>query len=83
MTQVSVSQSQSYIVCTPPLSAEQGVGGLSLQPNFKKWRLDRTSTFRGGLREKRGVPFFEKGGWGVELSHNKLKSEIFNDTKGL
>ena len=42
--------------------------GLSLQPNFQKGGLDRTSTFRGGL----------------QFSHkNKLKSETFNDKKSL
>ena len=35
--------------------------GLSLQPNFKKGRLDRTSTFRGGC-EKEEVTFLRGGG---------------------
>ena len=52
---------------------------LSLQPNFQKGGLDRTSTFRGGCWE-RGGDFFQGG---VQLSHNKLKSEIFNDKKSL
>ena len=30
-------------------------GGLSLQPNFQKGGVDRTSTFRGGLLGKRWV----------------------------
>ena len=47
---------------------------------FKKGSLDRTSTFRGGLLGKRGVTFFRAG---VQLSHNKLKSEIFDDKKSL
>ena len=55
-----VSLSQSYIVCTLPLS-----------PHFCKFKkrggLDRTSTFRGGCWD-RGGDFFT----GVQLSHNKL-----------
>ena len=92
MTQFSVCQSQSKLHSVhpppppPPLSAV-GVGGevgLSLQPNFKKGELDRTSTFTGGLLGKRGVTFFGGGGGGgVQLSHNKLKSEIFDDKKSL
>ena len=51
--------------------------GLSLQPNFQKGGLDRTSTFRGGLLGKRGW-LFSRGR--LQFSHkNKLKSEIFND----
>ena len=87
MTQVSVfSLSQSYIVCTPKPK-------LGLQPNFIKMGggggggggLDKTSTFRGGCWE-RGGDFFSVGGGGgggVQLSHNKLKCEIFNDKKSL
>ena len=42
--------------------------------------LDRTSTFRGGHRERRwGVPFFQ-GSCTFHIK-NKLKSEIFNDKK--
>ena len=71
MTQVSFCQSQSKLhsVQPPtPLSAEVGGGGLSLQPNLKKGGLDRTAgNFSGGL----------------QFSHNKLKSEIFNDKKSL
>ena len=55
---------------------------LSLQPNLKKGWFDRTSTFRGWLLRMRGVSFF-KGRGGVQLSHNKLKSEISNDKKSL
>ena len=51
------------------------------QPNLKKEELDRTSTFRGGCWE-RGVDFFQVGRR-VQLLHNKLKSEIFNDKKNL
>ena len=70
--------SQSYIVCTLSLSA----GGLSLQPYLEKGgELDRTSTFRGGLLGRRGGEFFQGGG--EQLSHNKLKSEIFNEKKSL
>ena len=58
MTQVSVCQSQSKSNSVyPPLSA----AGLSIQPNFKKGGLDRTSTFRGGCWE-RGGDFFQGGG---------------------
>ena len=69
--------SQSYIVCIP--SFLQG-GGVELHTKLKKGGLDRTSTFRGGCWE-RGGDFFQGGG--VQLSHNKLKSEIFNDKKSL
>ena len=47
-----------FIVCTPPLSA----GGLSLQPNFQKGVLERTSIFRGGLLGKWGGDVFQGGG---------------------
>ena len=63
----------------PPLSAEGGGGGLSLQPNFQKGVLDKTSTFRGGLLGKTGVTFF-RGGCNFHRK-NKLKSEIFNNKK--
>ena len=46
---------------------------------FKKERVDRTSTFRGGVAWKEGVTFF-RGGLQF-LQKNKLKSEIFNDKK--
>ena len=59
-----------------PLSA----GGLSLQPNFQKGGLDRTSSFRGGWWE-RGGDFFQ-GGCKFHIK-SKLKSEIFNDKKSL
>ena len=53
------------IVCTHPCLQR----GLSLQPNFQKWRgLDRTSTFRGGLLGKGGGDFFHRG-W--QFSHKK------------
>ena len=65
------------IVCTP-LFLRRG-GGLSLQPNFQKGVLDKTSTFRGGLLGKTGVTFF-RGGCNFHRK-NKLKSEIFNNKK--
>ena len=46
----------------PPLFSVWGCGGggVNVQPNFRKGgRLDRTSTFRGGLPENRGVTLFE------------------------
>ena len=47
------------IVCTPLfLQGGRGGGGLSLQPNFQKGVLGKTSTFRGGLLGKMGVTFF-------------------------
>ena len=47
---------------------------------FKKFELDRTSTLRGGLLEKRG-DFFQRA---LQfLQKNKLKPEIFNDKKSL
>ena len=39
-----------------------GLGGVKLLPNFQKGELDRTSTLRGGLLEKRRVFFFRGGG---------------------
>ena len=48
------------IVCI--LSFLQGEGGVSLQPNFQKEGLDRTSTFRVGDAGKEGVTFFRGGG---------------------
>ena len=49
-----------YSVHPPPPFLLWGGGGLNLQSNFQKGRerLDRTSTFRGGLLGKRGVNFF-------------------------
>ena len=44
-------------------------------------KLDRTSTLRGGHWERRGVSFFQ-GGCTFHIK-NKLKFEIFNDTKRL
>ena len=83
MTQVSVCQSQSKLHSVHPLhfckGAGEGGGGVELPTKFKKGGLDRTSTFRVGLLGKRGVTFFR----GVQLSHNKLRSEIFNDKKSL
>ena len=54
---------------------------MSLQPNFQKGGLDRTSSFRGGCWEI-GDDFFHffSGGWNLHIK-NKLKSEIFNDKK--
>ena len=40
-------------------------GRLSLQPNFQKRELARTSTFREGLQGKSEVTFFR--GWGVAI----------------
>ena len=68
----------------PPLSA----GRLNLLPNFQKGRLDRldrTSTLRGGLLEKRGIIFFRRGGGEgagcCNFYKKKLKSKTFNDKK--
>ena len=53
-----------HSVYPPPLSAEGGLGvgggGLSLQPNFLKGGLDRTSTFRRGCWERVGLQFSHK-----------------------
>ena len=48
---------------------------------FKKRELDRTSTLRVGLLEKREVTF--SGGVQFLQKKNNLKSEIFNDKKNL
>ena len=81
MTQVSVCQSQSKLhsVHPPPFYRVGGEGGRASNQILKRG-LDRTSTFRGGLLGKSGSFF---GREGVQLSHNKLKSEIFNDKKSL
>ena len=55
--------------------------GLSLQPNFQKGGVDRTSTLEEGCWE-RGSDFFQWGGCNFHIK-NKLKSEIFNDKKSL
>ena len=45
----------AYIVCNlPPFL----LGVLNLLPKFQKGGLDRTSTLRGGLLEKKQVAFF-------------------------
>ena len=51
----------------PPTKFKKGVG------------LDRTLTFRGGVAGKEGGDFSGR----VQLSHNKLKSETFDDKKSL
>ena len=42
------------IMCVPLPSCPLSAGSLNLLPNFQKGGLDRTSTLRGGLLEKRG-----------------------------
>ena len=69
-------------MCIPPLSV--GGGGVKHPTKFKKGGLDKTSTFKGGCWEREGDFFQVEGGGGeVQLSHHKLKSEIFNDKKSL
>ena len=75
MTQASVYQSQSKLHSVPPPPLLQG--GIEPPTKLKK---------RGGLTGsqllvagKEGGDFFQEVG--VQLSHNKLKSEIFNDKK--
>ena len=65
---------------TPPLSTGGGGGGFEPPTKLKKGGLDRTSTFRRELLGKKGVTF---SGVTVQLSHDKLKSEIFNDKTSL
>ena len=58
-----------------------GGGGVEPPTKFQNRGLDRTSTVRGGLLEKRGVTFSrERGGFNFYIK-NKVKSEIFNDKK--
>ena len=65
-------------ICTA-LSA--GGGAVKSATKFSKsMGLDRTSTFRGGCRE-RGGDFFH-GGCNCHIK-NRLKSEIFNNKKSL
>ena len=53
------AHAQKHSVHPPPfLLGEGGVEGLKLLPNFQKGGVDRTSTLRGGLLEKREVTFF-------------------------
>ena len=56
-------------------------GGWTSYQIFKKGGLDRTSTLRGRLLEKRDN--FFQGGVAILQKKNKLKSEIFNDKKSL
>ena len=56
-------------------------GGVEPPTKFQKGGLNRTSTFRGGLLEKRGVTFSREGGGFNFHIKNKVKSEIFNDKK--
>ena len=59
-------------MCTPPpLSA--GGGGVEHPTKFKKGGLT-------GPQLLKGMTFFREG---LQLSHNKLKPEIFNDKKSL
>ena len=71
-----ITQTSKYIVRTPLFLQ----GRLSLQPNFRKWGLDKTSAFRGGLLGKRGWLFSGGGDCDFHIKI-KLKSEIFNDKK--
>ena len=74
---LSLSVSVLHSVHPPPfLQGGWGVRGGRFEPptKFKKGRLDRTSTCG-----KEEVTLFMGGG--LQLSHNKLKSEIFNDKK--
>ena len=67
----------------PPLSADEGGGKLSLQPNFQKGDgLSRTLTFKRACWEREGVTFFRGRGSNFHIK-DKLKSEIFNGKKNL
>ena len=68
----------THSVHPPPFYRGEGERGLSLQPNFQKGGLDRTSSFTGGFWEREG-DFFQ-GGCNCHIK-NKLKSEIFNEKK--
>ena len=64
----------------PPHPVLLGGGDWTCYQIFKKGgKLDKTSTLRGGLLEKRGVTFLR--GIAILQKKNKLKSEIFNDKK--
>ena len=65
-----------------------GKGGVEHPTKFsKRWGLDGTSAFRGGYLRKGGDIFHGgEGGGGRGCNFhikNKLKSEMFNDKKGL
>ena len=63
---------------SPPLSA----GGIEPSTKFRKKGGGLTgSQLLEGVAGKDGGDFFQ--GVGVQLSHNKLKSEKFNDKKSL
>ena len=68
------------IVCIPHFCwgrGRGGGGGVELPTKFSKEGLGKSSTFTGGLLEKRGGDFVQGG---LQFLHkNKLKSEIFNN----
>ena len=55
---------------------------MNLLPNFQKGELDRTSILR-GVAGNEEVCFFRRRGVAIFYIKNNLKSEIFNDKKGL
>ena len=68
------------IVCAPFLL----LGGVKPPTKFSKRGLDSVSIFRGALLGRRGVTSFKRGRGDYSFHvKNKLKSEIFNDKKGL
>ena len=67
------------MLCTSPFCR-----GLSLQPNFQKGGgggLDRPQLLEGCW--ERAGDLFQGGEGGLQFSHKKIKSEIFNDKKSL
>ena len=65
-------------MCTPPFCWE---GGIEPQTKFSKGGLDRISIFRVWVAGKEEVDLLQ-GGCSFYIK-NKLKSEIFNEKKGL
>ena len=74
-----ITQTSKYIVCTPYLSAREGVEPPT---KFSKSGDLKRPQMLEGVAENEWVTFFR--GRELQFSHeNKLKSEIFNDKKSL
>ena len=81
MTQISVCQTQSKSNSVYPPPFVQGGDSASNQILKKGGGGLTGPQVLEGFAGREGVTFFRGGG--VQLSHNKLKSEIFNDKKSL
>ena len=77
----SEQRSEECCHCVHPPFFAGGGGGGEPPIYFSKGRLDRTAIFIGGVAGKEGGDFF-RDNCNFYIK-NKLKSEIFNDKKGL